>query len=132
MTQAGTFLVTRGRHGRQIAANLLRDDHGVPQTDNLKLDVAVHVLKRRHQGRETYSPTGGAASDRSLGWITKAEGTVPINMMSDNHLLNSINLLRRNIMMTKLQSGQTSLSLLSLRYMEDEANDRGLNHEDTS
>ena len=57
---------------------------------------------------------------------------VPINMMSDNHLLNSINLLRRNIMMTKLQSGQTSLSLLSLRYMEDEANDRGLNHENTS
>ena len=40
------------------AANLLRDDHGVPQTINLKLDVAAHVLKRRHQGRETYSPTG--------------------------------------------------------------------------
>ena len=57
---------------------------------------------------------------------------VPIDMMSDNHLLNSINLLRRNIMMTKLQSGQTSLSLLSLRYMEDEANDRGLNHENNS
>ena len=55
--------------------------------------------------------------------MTKAEGMVPINLMSDNHLL------RRNIMMTKLQSGQTSLSLLSLRYMEDEANDRGLNHE---
>jgi hypothetical protein len=64
--------------------------------------------------------------------MTTAEGMVPINMMSDNHLLNSINLLRRNIMRTKLQSGQTSLSLLSLRYMEDEANDRGLNHEDTS
>ena len=57
---------------------------------------------------------------------------VTINMMSDNHLLNSIDLLRRNIMLTKLRSGQTSLSLLSLRYMEDEANDRGLNHEDTS
>ena len=54
---------------------------------------------------------------------------VPINMMSDNHLLNSINLLRRNITMAKLQHGQTSLSLLSLRYLEDEANDRGLNHE---
>ena len=64
--------------------------------------------------------------------MAKAEGVVPINMMSDNHLLNSINLLRRNIIMTKLQSGQTSLSLLSLRYMEDEANDRGLNHENTS
>lgn len=76
-------------------------------------------------------PPGRTASDRSLGWMTKAEGMVPINMMSDNHLLNSINLLRRNIMMTKLQSGQTSLSLLSLRYMEDEANDRGLNHENT-
>ena len=64
--------------------------------------------------------------------MTKNEGMVPVNMMADNHLLNSINLLRRNIMMTKLQSGQTSLSLLSLRYMEDEANDRGLNHENTS
>ena len=42
----------------KLAANLLRDDHGVPQTNNLKLDVAAHVLKRRHQGRETHSPTG--------------------------------------------------------------------------
>lgn len=42
----------------KLAVNLLRDDHGVPQTNNLKLDVAAHVLKRRHQGRETYSPTG--------------------------------------------------------------------------
>lgn len=64
--------------------------------------------------------------------MTKSEGMVNINLMSDNHLLNSIALLRRNIMMTKLQTGQTSLSLLSLRYMEDEANDRGLNHESTS
>ena len=48
------FMATAGK----LAANLLRDDHGVPQTNNLKLDVAAHVLKRRHQGRETYSPTG--------------------------------------------------------------------------
>ena len=41
----------------KLAANLLRADHGVPQTNNLKLDVAAHVLKRRHQGRETYSPS---------------------------------------------------------------------------
>ena len=54
---------------------------------------------------------------------------VNINLMSDNHLLDSIALLRRNIIMTRLQTGQTSLSLLSLRYMEDEANDHGLNHE---
>ncbi len=53
-------------------------------------------------------------------------------MMTDSHLLNAIKTLRRNIMTAKLQSGQTSLSLLSLRYMEDEANDRGLNHENTS
>ena len=64
--------------------------------------------------------------------MTKTEGMVPINLMSDAHLLNSINMLRRNIMAAKLQSGQTSLSLLSLRYMEEEANDRGLNREDTS
>jgi len=42
----------------KLAANLLRDDHDVPQTNNLKLDVAADVLKRRHQGRETYSPSG--------------------------------------------------------------------------
>ena len=77
-------------------------------------------------------PPGRTASDRNLGWMTKSEGMVNINLMSDNHLLNSIALLRRNIMMTKLQTGQTSLSLLSLRYMEDEANDRGLNHENNS
>ena len=77
-------------------------------------------------------PPGRTASDRSLGWMTKSEGMVNTNLMSDNHLLDSIALLRRNIMMTKLQTGQTSLSLLSLRYMEDEANDRGLNHENNS
>ena len=64
--------------------------------------------------------------------MTKTEGMVPINLMSDHHLLNSINLLRRNIMAAKLQSGQTSVSVLPLRYMEEEANDRGLNHENTS
>ena len=64
--------------------------------------------------------------------MTRTEGMVNTNLMSDNRLLSAIALLRRNIMMTKLQTGQTSLSLLSLRYMEDEANDRGLNHEDTS
>ena len=52
--------------------------------------------------------------------------------MTDSHLLNAIKALRRNIMTAKLQSGFTSLSLLSLRYMEDEANDRGLDHENTS
>ena len=61
--------------------------------------------------------------------MTKSEGMVSINMMSNNHLLNSIALVRRNIMMAKLQTGQTSIKLLSLRYLEDETNDRGLNHE---
>ena len=52
-------------------------------------------------------------------------------MMSDSHLENAIDHLRRNIVMAKLQYGQTSLSLLALRYLEDEANDRGLNHENS-
>lgn len=84
------------------------------------------------KGEKRTPPLGRPASDRSLCWMTKTEGMVPINLMSDAHLLNSINMLRRNIMAAKLQSGQTSLSLLSLRYMEEEANDRGLNHENTS
>ena len=64
--------------------------------------------------------------------MAKSEGMVSVNLMSDNHLLDSIALLRRKIVMTKMRTGQTSLRLLSLRYMEDEANDRGLNHENTS
>ena len=74
-------------------------------------------------------PPGRTASDRNLSWMTKAEGMVAVNMMSDNHLKNAIDHLRRNIVMAKLQHGQTSLSLLSLRYLEGEATDRGLNHE---
>ena len=42
----------------KLAANLLRDDHGVSQTNNLKLDAAADILKRRREGRETYSPSG--------------------------------------------------------------------------
>ena len=103
-------------------------------------DSTQHDYRRRAVRRSTEAtkgekrtpPPGRPASDRSLGWMTKTEGMVPINLMSDAHLLNSINMLRRNIMAAKLQSGRTSLSLLSLRYMEEEANDRGLNHEDTS
>lgn len=83
------------------------------------------------KAEERTPPVGRTASDRSLGWMTKTEGMVPVNMMSDSHLKNAIEHLRRNIVMAKLQHGQTSLSLLSLRYMEDEANDRGLNHENT-
>lgn len=74
-------------------------------------------------------PPGRTASDRSLAWSTKDKGLVCVNLMSDSHLKNAIDHLRRNIMVAKLQHGQTSLSLLSLRYLEDEANDRGLNHE---
>lgn len=74
-------------------------------------------------------PVGRTASDRSLAWATKDKGLVCVNMMSDSHLKNAIDHLRRNIVMAKLQYGQTNLSLLSLRYLEDEANDRGLNHE---
>ena len=36
----------------------LRKDHGDLQTNNLKFDVAAYIIKRRRQGRETYSPTG--------------------------------------------------------------------------
>ena len=54
---------------------------------------------------------------------------VQVNNMDNGHLLNSINMLRRKIMLTKLQTGVTSMSVLTLRYLEDEANDRGLKHD---
>lgn len=67
--------------------------------------------------------------ERTLGWLTKEGDLIQINNMEDSHLLNSISLLRRKIMLTKLQTGVTSLSILSLRYLEAEANDRGLKHD---
>ena len=69
-------------------------------------------------------------SDRDLAWATKDGELISINEMEDQHLVNCINLLRRKIAGAKLVFGKTSLSLLTLQYLEAEANERGLNHED--
>lgn len=55
---------------------------------------------------------------------------VCVNEMEDQHLINCINLLRRKIAGAKLVFGKISLSLLTLQYLEAEANERGLDHED--
>lgn len=69
-------------------------------------------------------------SDRDLAWATKNGELIAVNEMEDQHLINRINLLRRKIAGAKLVFGKTSLSLLTLQYLEAEANERGLNHED--
>lgn len=69
-------------------------------------------------------------SDRDLAWATKDGELIAINEMEDQHLVNCINLLRRKIAGAKLVFGKTSLSLLTLQYLEAEANERGLDHED--
>lgn len=69
-------------------------------------------------------------SDRDLAWATREGEMVCVNEMEDQHLINRINLLRRRIASVKLVSGKTSLSLLTLQYLEAEANERGLDHED--
>lgn len=69
-------------------------------------------------------------SDRDLAWVTKNGELIAVNKMEDQHLVNCINLLRRNIAGAKLMFGMTSLSLLTLQYLEAEANERGLDHED--
>ena len=70
-------------------------------------------------------------SDRYLAWATVDGVMISVNEMSDQHLLNCINLLRRRIAGAKLATGKTSCSLLTLRYLEDEANERGIQHENT-
>lgn len=45
------------KNAGKLAANLLKDEYGIPQTNNFKLDAAAYILKSRHQGRETYSPS---------------------------------------------------------------------------
>lgn len=70
-------------------------------------------------------------SDRYLAWATADGDMIPVNEMTDRHLLNCINLLRQRIARAKLATGKTSCSLLTLRYLEDEANERGIRHEST-
>lgn len=69
-------------------------------------------------------------SDRTLAWATKDGELIAINEMEDQHLVNCINQLRRAVASTKLMSGKSPLSLLALQYLEAEANERGLDHED--
>lgn len=67
-------------------------------------------------------------SDRDLAWATSNRELISVNEMEDQHLINCINLLRRRIAGAKLAFGKTSLSLLTLQYLEAEANERGLDH----
>lgn len=67
-------------------------------------------------------------SDRDLAWATSNRELISVNEMEDQHLISCINLLRRRIAGTKLAFGKTSLSLLTLQYLEAEANERGLDH----
>jgi hypothetical protein len=66
---------------------------------------------------------------RTLGWMTKDGRQVQVCDMSDEHLLNSIAFLRRDVMLLKLRTGVTNLSFLALCYLEEEAESRGLEHE---
>lgn len=67
---------------------------------------------------------------RTLAWAAANGDLIAVNEMEDQHLVNCINLLRRKIAAAKLMFGKTPLSLLTLQYLEAEATDRGLNHED--
>jgi len=61
--------------------------------------------------------------------MTKDGEHIQVCDMNDGHLLNAIVFLRRRIMLAKLQTGVTNLSFLTLRYLEEEAKSRGLEHE---
>ncbi len=53
------FIARFPKAAGRLAASLFRENYVPPKTNNLKLDAAADVLKRRRQGRETYSPSGG-------------------------------------------------------------------------
>lgn len=65
---------------------------------------------------------------RALGWADpKLELTIPVCDMEDDYLLAAIIRLRSKILAVRVTSGVTSLSLLTLNYLIDEARDRGIN-----
>ena len=52
------FIARFPKAAGRLAASLFRENYAPPKTNNLKLDAAANVLKRRREGRETYSPAG--------------------------------------------------------------------------
>ena len=52
------FIARFPKAAGRLAASLFRENYVPPKTNNLKLDAAADVLKRRREGRETYSPSG--------------------------------------------------------------------------
>ena len=65
-------------------------------------------------------------SDRALGWVGKDGTFTPVCDMTDEHLINATDYIRRKIMSAKLATGITSLSMLTLQYLEQETKWRGL------
>ena len=55
------FIARFPKAAGRLAASLFRENYVPPKTNNLKLDAAADILKRRREGRETYSPTGGSS-----------------------------------------------------------------------
>lgn len=69
---------------------------------------------------------------RALGWADPKLGLIiPVCDMEDEYLITAITHLRSKILAVRVTSGVTSLSLLTLNYLIDEAKDRGLNVNET-
>ena len=52
------FIARFPKAAGRLATSLFRENYVPPKTNNLKLDAAADILKRRREGRETYSPSG--------------------------------------------------------------------------
>ena len=52
------FIARFPKAAGRLAASLFRENYVPPKTNNIKLDAAADTLKRRREGRETYSPSG--------------------------------------------------------------------------
>ena len=52
------FIARFPKAAGRLAASLFKENYVPPKTNNLKLNAAADILKRRREGRETYSPTG--------------------------------------------------------------------------
>ena len=52
------FIARFPKAAGRLAASLFRENYVPPKTNNLKLAAAADILKRRREGRETYSPSG--------------------------------------------------------------------------
>lgn len=65
-------------------------------------------------------------TNNDLAWVTSSGETISVNELGDQHLINCIALMRRSLAKQRLLTGKLNVKVLVLKYLEQEATERGI------